>query len=74
MYNEGEKKRLANATAVLLKRCIHDIRADGDKTTSVLLRLNNFIRIVFNDHKRVGVLCALIISGMWSTFDREVVK
>lgn len=74
MYTEPEKKRLSDATILLLKRCIRDINADKDKTASVLLRLNNFVRIVFNDPKRVGTLCALIVSGMWSMFDKEVRK
>jgi len=74
MYNEAQKKKLSEATIRLLMRCINDVKKDDDNTTSVLLRLNNFVRIVFNQPKRVGTLCALIKSGMWYVFDNEVVK
>ena len=74
MYNEDEKKKLSKATIKLLRKSIKDIQTDKTSTASTLLRLNDFIRIVFNDHKRCKSLTTLIMAGMFSMFDKEVGK
>ena len=71
MYNEDEKKKLSKATIKLLRKSIKDIQTDKTSTASTLLRLNDFIRIVFNDHKRCKSLTTLIMAGMWNMFDKE---
>ena len=74
MYDENEKKKLSKATIRLLRESIKDIQTDRTDTASTLLRLNDFIRIVFNDHKKCKSLTTLIMAGMFSMFDKEVKK
>lgn len=74
MYNENEKKRLSNTTILLLKRFIKDIKADRTNTASSLLKLNAFVDVAFNDHEKCKTMMTLITAGMWSMFDKEVMR
>ena len=74
MYNENEKKKLSKATIKLLQKSIKDIKADDTKTATILLNLQAFIQIAWNDHGRCRALMMLIMTGMWNMFNREIRK
>ena len=65
---------LTRATLRLLRKSISDIRSDKTKLCSVLLTLQRFSMESFNNPEKTQVLCTLILSSMWETFRKELVK
>ena len=65
---------LTRATLRLLRKSISDIKSDKTKLCSVLLTLQRFSMESFNNPEKAQVLCTLILSSMWETFRKELVK
>jgi len=74
MYTDPEKETLKRATLRLLRKSVADIRKDKTKLCSVLLVLQRFSIISFNNPEKAKSLCVLILSNMWETFRVELMR
>lgn len=74
MTTTTNRQLLCRATKKLLRRIVKKINEDEKNLFPMLMLINKYIHVVYNDKSQCKTLQTLALSEMWNMFEKEVKK